>query len=203
MRIESEIEVRMKMNDPFEDLNDNWTSRWLSKKNDYFERAFPVTCKDTGETVCNYKEYLSTRHWKNLKDRFFKSKLYRSAKYYKSIGGMGGACLICSKTDELHVHHRTYKRLGREWLQDLLAICSECHGDLHRKYDELMKKDSSRSKALTLKYVHERLPKAKERMKEAKVVKRKKRRLNIIKMKQRAALQSKRAKARNKKKLEA
>ena len=42
----------------------------------------------------------------------------------------GGKCRICndgSPTTLLHVHHRTYERLGCEIVSDLTTFCEPCH----------------------------------------------------------------------------
>lgn len=43
----------------------------------------------------------------------------------------GHWCAVCSATTKLHVHHRTYVRLGRERLADLAILCERCHARLH------------------------------------------------------------------------
>lgn len=46
-------------------------------------------------------------------------------------------CERCRRTYEdgitLEVHHRTYRRLYRELMQDLEVLCNECHRHHHRK----------------------------------------------------------------------
>jgi hypothetical protein len=42
-------------------------------------------------------------------------------------------CQICYSTGQLHVHHRTYVRAGREKPSDLIALCAECHARHHDK----------------------------------------------------------------------
>ena len=71
----------------------------------------------------SYQSYLRSPHWKDLRRRFFKSKLFR------------GRCDVCGNPDvRLSVHHKTYKRLGREWLMDLMAVCDGCHGKVHEAH---------------------------------------------------------------------
>lgn len=43
-------------------------------------------------------------------------------------------CQVCN-TDErtLHVHHRTYERVGAELPTDLIVLCDACHGVFHRE----------------------------------------------------------------------
>lgn len=67
-----------------------------------------------------YNHYLSTQHW----------SLIRSAALKRD----GSKCADCgSGSDEkpLEVHHVTYSRKGKENLEDLLTLCSECHEERH------------------------------------------------------------------------
>jgi hypothetical protein len=67
-----------------------------------------------------YEEYLRTEHWLKTAQRA------RRAADYK--------CQLCNRADsELHVHHRTYERLGEEYLKDLIVLCEECHRRFHNK----------------------------------------------------------------------
>jgi hypothetical protein len=57
------------------------------------------------------------------------------------------ACQVCNATKYLHVHHRTYARLGCEAKGDLTVLCEACHNAFHRRvgkdWDE-MKKSKTR-----------------------------------------------------------
>jgi hypothetical protein len=65
-----------------------------------------------------YQEYLQTEHWAKAR----KTALERAD--FK--------CRVCNVGDtELHVHHRTYQRLGREREEDLIVLCKECHSLFH------------------------------------------------------------------------
>ena len=68
-----------------------------------------IVCKLTGEIVNNYNDYLLTEHWKRKK--------YALSRQSKKI------CPICGATENLDVHHITYKRLGDEKMSDLMYIC--------------------------------------------------------------------------------
>ena len=71
--------------------------------------------KDNGIT---YSEYLSTAHWKELRERKLASKTsYR--------------CYACGKRSGLELHHKTYKRIGKEWLNDVIWLCRDCHESTH------------------------------------------------------------------------
>jgi hypothetical protein len=43
-------------------------------------------------------------------------------------------CAICDRSwdSTFHLHHRSYKRLGREQLRDVMPVCRPCHGVIHR-----------------------------------------------------------------------
>jgi hypothetical protein len=42
-------------------------------------------------------------------------------------------CQLCNASALLHVHHRTYERVGGELPCDLIALCDDCHLLAHRK----------------------------------------------------------------------
>lgn len=70
----------------------------------------------------NYREYLQSDHWKEIK------WLYRNSDYPQY-------CLACSGK-QYDLHHRTYKRLGAEWKSDLVPICRDCHNRIHEYFDK-------------------------------------------------------------------
>jgi 5-methylcytosine-specific restriction endonuclease McrA len=67
-----------------------------------------------------YAEYLSSEHWQDVRKRFYASKLFH---------GCCGGCGV--REVPLEVHHRTYRRLGAEYLMDLVALCRNCHQAVH------------------------------------------------------------------------
>lgn len=62
----------------------------------------------------NYEAYLRTTAWRNLSTAVKERDGYR--------------CKLCGSRDELEVHHKTYERIGREDLDDLVTLCHRCHG---------------------------------------------------------------------------
>ena len=66
----------------------------------------------------DYAEYLASNHWVDVRRRFWASKLP------KCRGGCGSGL-------RLELHHRTYKRLGAEYLMDLILVCRDCHQKIH------------------------------------------------------------------------
>lgn len=70
----------------------------------------------------NYREYMASKHWSE-----FKSKVYSRLRKRNQI-----VCEFCRKSDlVLHVHHKTYKRLGNELIGDVFLLCQECHTAVH------------------------------------------------------------------------
>jgi len=38
-----------------------------------------------------------------------------------------GRCMLCDCDKEIEIHHKTYERLGGEWIEDLVPLCREHH----------------------------------------------------------------------------
>lgn len=62
-----------------------------------------------------YREYIKSEAWELKKLQYRRSGLYT------------GACKACGSTSGIHLHHRSYQRLGQEYLQDLVELCGPCH----------------------------------------------------------------------------
>lgn len=62
---------------------------------------------------------------------YIKSDAWRK-KAKKARAKAGHRCQRCGKKGYLEVHHKTYKRLGREWFRDLEVLCARCHMAKHR-----------------------------------------------------------------------
>lgn len=77
-----------------------------------------IVCS-TGEIVQGYNNYLQTRHWKALRIEVAEEHNY--------------TCLRCYGVFRtgFHIHHNTYKRLGKEKLSDLGFYCQKCHAVIH------------------------------------------------------------------------
>jgi hypothetical protein len=59
-----------------------------------------------------YAQYLNSEHWQDVRARFWAGRLHN------------GTCSCCGGRNKLQVHHRTYRRIGREWLNDLRLCLS-------------------------------------------------------------------------------
>jgi hypothetical protein len=79
-----------------------------------------------------YRGYLKSTHWADVRSRFFRSKLVSRTTEGRICCGACGKCDV-----RLSVHHRTYKRLGREWMMDLMMVCDDCHSEVHKMYGSL------------------------------------------------------------------
>lgn len=97
---------------------------------------FPIFCDDTGEVCNSYNEYLNSEHWQNFRQRFFNSP------YFKNRHKNGCAC--CNRPHpKLDLHHTTYSRLGREYIDDVIPACRECHEEIHKITKKMVKKGKS------------------------------------------------------------
>jgi 5-methylcytosine-specific restriction endonuclease McrA len=72
---------------------------------------------------CPLTEYLKTPEWRALRNRV--------------LIQAGNRCQVCGPTDKpLDVHHNSYERYGDELLEDLVALCRECHEMYHGRRSE-------------------------------------------------------------------
>ncbi len=70
----------------------------------------------------SYKEYLKSNTWKIKRDKVVKRA--------------NNWCEICKVNRAWQVHHKTYKRIFRERLSDLVATCETCHKAEHNLLTE-------------------------------------------------------------------
>ena len=66
-----------------------------------------------------YKNYIKSDGWNYQKDKL--------KKFYN-----GKECFICGSKKNINTHHKTYKRLGLEKLDDLLFVCQKHHFKIHQ-----------------------------------------------------------------------
>lgn len=74
------------------------------------------------ELNMTYGEYLKSDIWKRTRARYY-------AKHPRQ-------CKICGSRGDIHLHHKTYKRLGAEWLMDLVPLCATHHEEFHEREGE-------------------------------------------------------------------
>lgn len=71
-----------------------------------------VKCQ-TGEVFTDYKKYLKSRHWKNIKRKYYSTHDY--------------VCAKCGWNRNLDLHHLHYRNIGKERMEDLTPLCRRCH----------------------------------------------------------------------------
>ena len=80
-----------------------------------------------------YIKFLNSNEWKHIRLRLF--------------GERGRKCEMCGETQNLHVHHLTYKRFGgKELNEDLQVLCDICHMTVHSKKSKPAKPNKRRYK---------------------------------------------------------
>lgn len=60
-----------------------------------------------------YKDYMISPQWE--------------VKRAEAVKADGNACRSCGRKGKIEVHHITYKRMGAELPEDLIAVCPACH----------------------------------------------------------------------------
>ena len=66
-----------------------------------------------------YRRYRKSKRWQTKRRTILKRAGYK--------------CRKCGRRAATQVHHETYKRIGRERLSDLTAVCGGCHKRIHGK----------------------------------------------------------------------
>ena len=71
-------------------------------------------------TPRTYQSFLKSKYWFDCKQRVLQRD---------------GCCQACGGRNALEVHHKTYEHHGDEMnhLDDLTALCPDCHAACHRK----------------------------------------------------------------------
>lgn len=67
----------------------------------------------------DYGDFLRTPYWDAVRCKIRYKYKYR--------------CALCNNSQNLRVHHKTYKHHGYEWfyLEDLILLCDDCHEKFH------------------------------------------------------------------------
>ncbi len=72
------------------------------------------------------------RRWWAWYDQYLQSPEWQ-ARRRLVLRRAGGKCEGCRIRRAVQAHHLTYDRVGREMLFDLVAVCAECHNQIHAK----------------------------------------------------------------------
>ena len=63
----------------------------------------------------SHNEYLLSPHWRSFRREHLSPE-----------------CVKCQSPRNLHLHHKTYVRKGRERASDVVTLCERCHSRLHQ-----------------------------------------------------------------------
>jgi len=69
-----------------------------------------------------YERYLKTDKWAKVREQ--------------ALARFDWRCATCHSEEHLQVHHRTYERVGCEYLTDLTVLCRYCHRALHDLWNQ-------------------------------------------------------------------
>lgn len=95
-------------------------------------------------TLKRYNAYLQSDEWRRKRKEKAIEQNY--------------TCEICGKVvpTGFNIHHKTYRHLGHEPLNDLMFLCESCHMELHRqeriKKANKAKKEEDKKTCFTCKY---------------------------------------------------
>lgn len=70
--------------------------------------------------------------WLAWYDQYLQSPIWQERRELVLLRA-GGICEACRLRRASAVHHLTYARVGKEPLFDLVAVCKECHDELHKE----------------------------------------------------------------------
>tara|TARA_R110000868_G_scaffold33215_2_gene120832 strand:+ start:7392 stop:7985 length:594 start_codon:yes stop_codon:yes gene_type:complete len=107
----------------FSQINfDNWKKK-KSDENKIISEYFDVFRKSK---FYNYHKYLKSAEWKIIRD--------------KVIERDNGICLYCKTKPAQEVHHKHYRTIYKEKIDDLESVCSDCHRAIHKSvFAEVLK----------------------------------------------------------------
>ena len=71
-------------------------------------------------------------NWRSVYLDYIASPVWK-AKAFDAREAADNKCQLCNSPKYLQVHHRTYDRLGKEPISDLITLCSDCHSKFHDK----------------------------------------------------------------------
>lgn len=83
----------------------------------HLERLRKKGKRPTAADRARYRDYLASDQWQERRQTALARAKFK--------------CQLCSAKLSLNVHHRTYKRIGREKPEDLIVLCRRCHEHHH------------------------------------------------------------------------
>jgi hypothetical protein len=88
--------------------------------------SWEAAAKDSADKIMNaddsafwlaYEEYLAGPVWRKKREKVFERA--------------SGVCEGCREKPATQVHHLSYEHVGNEFLFELVAVCDDCHEELH------------------------------------------------------------------------
>lgn len=74
--------------------------------------------------------------WRDYYDAYLVSTRWALLRV-KALTMVNYKCIVCGSADTLQLHHRHYKTLGEESLDDVMVLCKKCHEIWHIAKDVL------------------------------------------------------------------
>lgn len=99
------------------EFNKEWNDEWHEKKSEE-HKSLTENINLQNNFWYRYNIYLSTNEWKIKREEVFQRDM--------------NLCQICKLKTSNEVHHLTYKNVFNEKLEDLVAVCHECHVEHHK-----------------------------------------------------------------------
>jgi hypothetical protein len=96
-----------------------------------FDPDFWAMLFDFGRALIEKGDKVIAANWRNVYMKYISSNVWK-AKAFDAIEAAGNKCQLCNSPKFLQVHHRTYDRLGKEPLDDLITLCNMCHSKFHK-----------------------------------------------------------------------
>lgn len=92
--------------------------------------SIPIRLKALG--FASYRDYLKSDHWQE-----FRARVLRESAAAKKLRRRHGkiVCSFCFSDTKFNLHHKTYKRLGKERMDDVAIICDDCHEASHARHE--------------------------------------------------------------------
>lgn len=87
-----------------------------------FRKGAKAVRRSATVSSTGYQDYIQSKEWDKKKREYRRSRLPQ-------------CCVVCGDS-KVDLHHRSYKRLGDEYLTDLIPLCRTHHEALHRYHKE-------------------------------------------------------------------
>jgi 5-methylcytosine-specific restriction endonuclease McrA len=71
-------------------------------------------------------------------NKYMHSKAWRR-KRKEAFAYHGSECAFCGAKHNLHIHHKSYKSLFNENMDDLMVLCEPCHMKVHKRPKKIKK----------------------------------------------------------------